>query len=240
MRRCRAASPARRRRTLTFMVGGGDRAFARAKPVLEAMGKIIVQAGAAGSGQAAKICNNMILGISMIAVCEAFGLAEKLGLEPQKLFEIASQSSGQCWSLTSYCPMPGPGADLAGQPRLSAGLHRRDDAEGSEARARRRAPHARHHAARCRRSRGLSTLRRETAAQPRIFPVSSASCAEPERVNDFRGGFSPPPNCGDRARNREVPRPNRQYSCPLRKMIVNGTLRRYLDTSVQLTIDRGK
>ena len=92
---------------LTFMVGGGDRAFARAKPVLEAMGKIIIQAGAAGSGQAAKICNNMILGISMIAVCEAFGLAEKLGLEPQKLFEIASQSSGQCWSLTSYCPIPG-------------------------------------------------------------------------------------------------------------------------------------
>jgi 3-hydroxyisobutyrate dehydrogenase len=94
--------------TLTFMVGGGDKAFARAKPVLEAMGKIIIQAGAAGSGQAAKICNNMILGISMIGVCEAFGLAEKLGLEPQKLFEIASQSSGQCWSLTSYCPIPGP------------------------------------------------------------------------------------------------------------------------------------
>ncbi len=93
--------------TLTFMVGGGERAFARAKPVLEAMGKIIIPAGAAGSGQAAKICNNMILGISMIAVCEAFGLAEKLGLEPQKLFEIASQSSGQCWSLTSYCPIPG-------------------------------------------------------------------------------------------------------------------------------------
>jgi 3-hydroxyisobutyrate dehydrogenase len=93
--------------TLTFMVGGGERAFARAKPVLEAMGKIIIQAGAAGSGQAAKICNNMILGISMIAVCEAFGLAEKLGLDPQKLFEIASQSSGQCWSLTSYCPIPG-------------------------------------------------------------------------------------------------------------------------------------
>ncbi|HWF96760.1 MAG TPA: 3-hydroxyisobutyrate dehydrogenase [Xanthobacteraceae bacterium] len=94
--------------TLTFMVGGGDKAFARAKPVLEAMGKIIIQAGAAGSGQAAKICNNMILGISMIAVCEAFVLAEKLGLEPHKLFEIASQASGQCWSLTSYCPVPGP------------------------------------------------------------------------------------------------------------------------------------
>jgi 3-hydroxyisobutyrate dehydrogenase len=93
--------------TLTFMVGGGDKAFERAKPVLEGMGKSIVHAGAAGSGQAAKICNNMILGISMIAVCEAFVLAEKLGLDPHKLFEISSQSSGQCWSLTYYCPMPG-------------------------------------------------------------------------------------------------------------------------------------
>jgi 3-hydroxyisobutyrate dehydrogenase len=94
--------------TLTFMVGGGDKAFDRAKPVLEAMGKTIVLAGSAGSGQAAKICNNMILGISMIAVCEAFVLADKLGLDPLKLFEISSQSSGQCWSLTSYCPVPGP------------------------------------------------------------------------------------------------------------------------------------
>jgi 3-hydroxyisobutyrate dehydrogenase len=94
--------------TLTFMVGGSDKAFGRAKPVLEAMGKTIVQAGDAGNGQAAKICNNMILGISMIAVCEAFVLAEKLGLEPHKLFEISSQSSGQCWSMTSYCPVPGP------------------------------------------------------------------------------------------------------------------------------------
>jgi 3-hydroxyisobutyrate dehydrogenase len=93
--------------TLTFMVGGDGQAFERAKPVLEAMGKIIVQAGAAGSGQAAKICNNMILGISMIAVCEAFVLAEKLGLDTHKLFEISSQSSGQCWSMTNYCPMPG-------------------------------------------------------------------------------------------------------------------------------------
>jgi 3-hydroxyisobutyrate dehydrogenase len=93
--------------TLTFMVGGGDKAFERAKPVLEGMGKSIVHAGAAGSGQAAKICNNMILGISMIAVCEAFVLAEKLGLDPHKLFEISSQSSGQCWSLTNYCPVPG-------------------------------------------------------------------------------------------------------------------------------------
>jgi 3-hydroxyisobutyrate dehydrogenase len=93
--------------TLTFMVGGDDKAFERAKPVLEGMGKSIVHAGAAGSGQAAKICNNMILGISMIAVCEAFVLAEKLGLDPHKLFEISSKSSGQCWSMTSYCPVPG-------------------------------------------------------------------------------------------------------------------------------------
>jgi 3-hydroxyisobutyrate dehydrogenase len=94
--------------TLTFMVGGDDAAFARAKPILEAMGKTIVHAGGPGTGQAAKICNNMVLGISMIAVSEAFALAEKLGLEPQKLFDISSKSSGQCWSLTSYCPVPGP------------------------------------------------------------------------------------------------------------------------------------
>jgi 3-hydroxyisobutyrate dehydrogenase len=94
--------------TLTFMVGGSDEAFARTKPFLEAMGKTIVHAGGAGNGQAAKICNNMILGISMIAVSEAFVLAEKLGLDAQKLFDISSKSSGQCWSLTTYCPVPGP------------------------------------------------------------------------------------------------------------------------------------
>jgi 3-hydroxyisobutyrate dehydrogenase len=94
--------------TLTFMVGGTDEAFARAKPVLEAMGKTIVHAGGSGNGQAAKICNNMILGASMIAVSEGFLLAEKLGLDAQKLFDIASKSSAQCWSLTSYCPVPGP------------------------------------------------------------------------------------------------------------------------------------
>jgi len=94
--------------SLTFMVGGPVDAFQRARPVLEKMGKIIVHAGGAGNGQAAKICNNMILGASMIAVSEAFLLAEKLGLEAQKLFEISSKSSGQCWSLTSYCPVPGP------------------------------------------------------------------------------------------------------------------------------------
>jgi 3-hydroxyisobutyrate dehydrogenase len=94
--------------TLTFMVGGGDDAFARAKPILEKMGKTIVHAGGAGNGQAAKICNNMILGVSMIAVSEAFVLAEKLGLDAQKLYDISSKSSGQCWSLTTYCPVPGP------------------------------------------------------------------------------------------------------------------------------------
>jgi 3-hydroxyisobutyrate dehydrogenase len=94
--------------TLTFMCGGDDKAFAAAKPVLEKMGKKIVHCGGAGAGQAAKICNNMILGISMIAVSEAFTLAEKLGLSHQALFDVASTSSGQCWSLTSYCPVPGP------------------------------------------------------------------------------------------------------------------------------------
>ena len=94
--------------TLTFMVGGSEAAFAKAEPILAAMGKNIVHAGDAGNGQAAKICNNMILGISMIGVCEAFVLAEKLGLDHQKLFDISSTASGQCWSLTSYCPVPGP------------------------------------------------------------------------------------------------------------------------------------
>jgi 3-hydroxyisobutyrate dehydrogenase len=94
--------------TLTFMVGGPAQAFTRAQSILEKMGKTIVHAGGAGNGQAAKICNNMILGISMIAVSEAFVLAEKLGLEHQKLFDIASKSSGQCWAMTSYCPVPGP------------------------------------------------------------------------------------------------------------------------------------
>jgi 3-hydroxyisobutyrate dehydrogenase len=116
--------------TLTFMVGGGDRPFERAKPVLEAMGKSIILAGSAGSGQAAKICNNMILGISMIAVSEAFVLADKLGLDPLKLFEISSQSSGQCWSMTSYCPVPGPvpasPANFGYQPGFTAAMMLKD------------------------------------------------------------------------------------------------------------------
>lgn len=94
--------------TLTFMAGGAEEDFVRAKPVLEIMGKKIVHCGAAGAGQAAKMCNNMILGISMIAVSEAFVLAEKVGLSHQALYDVASTASGQCWSLTSYCPVPGP------------------------------------------------------------------------------------------------------------------------------------
>jgi 3-hydroxyisobutyrate dehydrogenase len=94
--------------TLTFMCGGSDEAFAKAEPILENMGKRIVHCGGPGAGQAAKICNNMILGATMIVTCEAFALAEKLGLEAQALFDVASTASGQSWSLTSYCPVPGP------------------------------------------------------------------------------------------------------------------------------------
>jgi 3-hydroxyisobutyrate dehydrogenase len=95
--------------TLTFMVGGSDAAFARAEPVLATMGKAVIHAGASGAGQAAKICNNMLLGASMIATCEAFALAEKLGLDLQTFYDISSKASGQNWSMTSYCPVPGVG-----------------------------------------------------------------------------------------------------------------------------------
>jgi 3-hydroxyisobutyrate dehydrogenase len=95
--------------TLTFMVGGSDSAFARAEPILSAMGKAVIHAGASGAGQAAKICNNMLLGASMIATCEAFKLAEKLGLDLQTFYDISSKASGQNWSMTSYCPVPGVG-----------------------------------------------------------------------------------------------------------------------------------
>ena len=94
--------------TLTFMVGGADEAFALGRPVLAQMGRTVVHAGGPGAGQAAKLCNNLILGISMIGVSEAFALAARLGLSAQSLFDIASTSSGQCWSLTNYCPVPGP------------------------------------------------------------------------------------------------------------------------------------
>jgi 3-hydroxyisobutyrate dehydrogenase len=108
--------------TLTFMCGGAKDAFDKAKPILEAMGKRVVHCGEAGAGQAAKICNNMMLGISMIGVCEAFVLAEKLGLSHQALFEVASSSSGQCWSLTNYCPVPGPVPNAPSNNSYQAGF----------------------------------------------------------------------------------------------------------------------
>lgn len=94
--------------TLTFMVGGPQAAFEKAEPILDPMGKAVIRAGEAGAGQAAKICNNMLLAIHMIGTCEAMNLAMKLGLDPQNFYDIASKASGQSWSLTSYCPVPGP------------------------------------------------------------------------------------------------------------------------------------
>jgi 3-hydroxyisobutyrate dehydrogenase len=116
--------------TLTFMAGGSKEAFAKAEPILKPMAGKIVHCGDAGAGQAAKICNNMILGISMIAVGEAFVLAEKLGLSHQALFDVASTSSGQCWSLNTYCPVPGPvptsPANRDYQPGFAAALMLKD------------------------------------------------------------------------------------------------------------------
>lgn len=116
--------------TLTFMVGGEEAAFARGEAILQGMGKRIVHCGTAGAGQAAKICNNMILGITMAGVCEAFVLGEKLGLSHQALFDVASTSSGQCWSLTTYCPVPGPvptsPANNGYQPGFAAALMLKD------------------------------------------------------------------------------------------------------------------
>jgi 3-hydroxyisobutyrate dehydrogenase len=116
--------------TLTFMVGGSDKAFARAQPILAAMGKAVIHAGAAGNGQAAKICNNMLLAIHMIGTCEAFAMADKLGLDPQTFYDISSVSSGQNWSMTSYCPVPGVGpvtpADNDYQGGFAAGLMLKD------------------------------------------------------------------------------------------------------------------
>lgn len=97
--------------TLTFMVGASEDAFARAEPFLADMGKTVIHAGASGAGQTAKICNNMLLGVTMAGTCEAFRLAENLGLDPRKFFDIASVSSGQSWSMTTYCPVPGVGPD---------------------------------------------------------------------------------------------------------------------------------
>jgi 3-hydroxyisobutyrate dehydrogenase len=116
--------------SLTFMVGGDDDAFTRAEPILSAMGKAVIHAGAAGAGQSAKICNNMILGATMIATCEAFALAEKLGLDLQTFYDISSKASGQSWSMTSYCPVPGVGpqspADNGYQGGFAAALMLKD------------------------------------------------------------------------------------------------------------------
>ncbi len=116
--------------TLTFMVGGSDEAFARGKPLFDIMGQKAVHCGEVGAGQAAKICNNMILGISMIGVCEAFHLADKLGLDRQAMFDVASTSSGSCWSINTYCPAPGIGpkspADNDYKPGFAADLMLKD------------------------------------------------------------------------------------------------------------------
>ncbi len=125
--------------TLTFMVGGSDAAFARAQPILAAMGKAVIHAGGAGNGQAAKICNNMLLGATMVATCESFAMARKLGLDPQTFYDISSVSSGQSWSMTSYCPLPGVGpttpADNGYQGGFAAGLMLKDLKLASEAAA---------------------------------------------------------------------------------------------------------
>lgn len=116
--------------TLTFMVGGSDEAFARAEPILAIMSKAVIHAGGAGAGQAAKICNNMALGFHMIGTTEAFAMAQKLGLDPQRFYEIISVSSGQSWSVTSYCPVPGVGpqspADNGYKPGFAGALMLKD------------------------------------------------------------------------------------------------------------------
>ncbi|SCW69017.1 3-hydroxyisobutyrate dehydrogenase [Sphingobium faniae] len=125
--------------TLTFMVGGSDAAFARAMPILSAMGKAVIHAGGGGNGQAAKICNNMLLGATMVATCEAFSMAQKLGLDPQTFYDISSVSSGQSWSMTSYCPVPGVGpqspSDNDYQGGFAVGLMLKDLKLASEAAA---------------------------------------------------------------------------------------------------------
>jgi 3-hydroxyisobutyrate dehydrogenase len=129
--------------TLTFMVGGETESFMAAQPVLGQMGRKIVHCGPAGAGQGAKICNNMILGISMIGVCEAFVLAETIGLDAQALFDVASTASGQCWSLTSNCPVPGPvpasTANHGYKPGFAAALMLKDLVLSQETAARARA-----------------------------------------------------------------------------------------------------
>lgn len=108
--------------TLTFMVGGSDDGFAKAQPFLDKMGKAVIHAGDAGAGQAAKIVNNMLLGATMAATCEAFVLAQKLGLNPQTFYDISSKASGQSWSMTSYCPVPGVGPETPADRNYDGGF----------------------------------------------------------------------------------------------------------------------
>jgi len=108
--------------TLTFMVGGSEDGFQKAREYLEKMGKAVIHAGGPGAGQAAKICNNMLLGASMAATCETFVLAEKLGLDPKTFFDISSKASGQCWSMTSYCPVPGVGPETPADREYEGGF----------------------------------------------------------------------------------------------------------------------
>jgi 3-hydroxyisobutyrate dehydrogenase len=132
--------------TLTFMVGGEPDDFAAARPILDAMARNVFHAGPLGNGQVAKICNNMLLGISMIGTCEAFNLAEKLGLDAQTFFDISSTASGQCWSMTSYCPAPGPVPNAPSnrdyQPGFAAAMMLKDLrlAQGAAAKAKAATP----------------------------------------------------------------------------------------------------
>ena len=174
------------------MVGGSDAAFARGRPLLEAMGQTIVHAGGSGNGQAAKICNNLILGVSMIAVSEAFVLAEKLGLDVQTLFDIASKSSGQCWSMTSYCPVPGPvptsPANRDYQAGFTAAMMLKDLKLAQDA-AR---SGARRDAARRGGGSALRALLRARQRRDATSPASSTSCAAHEVRRPARGRSAGP------------------------------------------------
>ncbi len=211
--------------TLTFMVGASDAAFARAKPILEVMGKTIVHAGGPGAGQAVKICNNMILGVSMIAVSEAFVLAEKLGIDAQKLFDISSQASGQCWAMTSYCPVPGPvpasPANRDYQAGFTAAMMLKDLKLAQEA-AKTAGTKAPMGAGR-RRSTASMWSR---ATRERIFPASSNSCA----ALDVRPiGHKKPPRAR-RLLTRPLPSWERAAQTPQQTQWVRGAHRNALWT----------
>ena len=160
--------------TLTFMIGGAQEALEKARPALEVMGGRLVHCGEGGAGQAAKMCNNMLLGISMIGACEAFALAEKLGLSQQALFDVVSTSSGSCWSVNTYCPVPGVGPKSPADNDYKPGFSAASDAEGSGPVAAGRRRHRRGNAD-GRIMRWKSTMPSSRPAMAaRIFPASSA------------------------------------------------------------------